>query len=62
MSYTQQKVCDKILQEYFGDIVAKVGAVLFQRGANPMRVICANSKLPRAKVREGEGERGRERK
>ena len=50
MSYYQEKVCDKILREYFGDIVAKVGAVLFLRGMNPLRVICVHSKLPVSKV------------
>ena len=50
MSYYLQKVCDKILQEYFGDIVAKVGQVLFQRGRNPLRVICANARLTPSKV------------
>ncbi|XP_045129166.1 DNA-directed RNA polymerase III subunit RPC3-like [Portunus trituberculatus] len=50
MSYYQQKVCNKILQEYFGDIVAKVGQVLFQRGRNPLRVICANARLAPTKV------------
>ncbi|XP_050699805.1 DNA-directed RNA polymerase III subunit RPC3-like [Eriocheir sinensis] len=50
MSYSQQKVCDKILREYFGDIVAKVGAVLYQRGANPLRVICLHARLAQDKV------------
>ncbi|XP_042220401.1 DNA-directed RNA polymerase III subunit RPC3-like isoform X1 [Homarus americanus] len=52
MSYYLQKICYKILNEYFGDIVAKVGEALFLKGVNPLRVICASTKLPLVKVSE----------
>ncbi|XP_042859941.1 DNA-directed RNA polymerase III subunit RPC3-like [Penaeus japonicus] len=52
MSCNLQKVCYKILNEYFGDIVARVGDALFQKGLNPLKVICTHSKLPYSKVSE----------
>ncbi|XP_037793487.1 LOW QUALITY PROTEIN: DNA-directed RNA polymerase III subunit RPC3-like [Penaeus monodon] len=52
MSCNLQKCCYKILNEYFGDIVARVGDALFQKGLNPLRVICAHTKLPHSKVSE----------
>ncbi|XP_071528802.1 DNA-directed RNA polymerase III subunit RPC3 [Panulirus ornatus] len=52
MSYYLQKICHKILNEYFGNIVATVGEVLFQKGSNPLRVIKTYAKLPLYKVAE----------
>ncbi|KAK7078644.1 DNA-directed RNA polymerase III subunit RPC3 [Halocaridina rubra] len=52
MSGNLQKVCLKILKEYFGDIVAKVGDTLFQKGSNPLRILCSTTKLPLSKVKE----------
>lgn len=52
MSYQLQKLCHKILQEIFGEIVANVGQVLFKLGTNPLRVIKGNINIPEDKVRE----------
>lgn len=52
MSSNLQKICFKILKEYFGDIVAKVGDTLFQDGLNPLRILCSSTKLPINKVKE----------
>ncbi|XP_066985988.1 DNA-directed RNA polymerase III subunit RPC3 isoform X1 [Macrobrachium rosenbergii] len=52
MTSTMRKVCQKILKEYFGNIVAAVGDALFQNGNNPLRFICSTTKLPMGKVKE----------
>ncbi|KAK4327804.1 hypothetical protein Pmani_001729 [Petrolisthes manimaculis] len=52
MSLQLMKLTDKILNEYYGNIVAQVGKMLFERGSHPLRDIHRLTGLPRSKVAE----------
>ncbi|KAL7641438.1 UNVERIFIED_CONTAM: hypothetical protein RMT77_008578 [Armadillidium vulgare] len=52
MSVIEIKLCTKLLNEYFGSIVAEVGKILMKKGCNSLKYLCAESHLPRRKVQE----------